>query len=72
MNMGFNRVAMQPVESGNYFGAAMLPVCVRARMTWEAKVLLHTASGLMSAPFRFDTYLPGREPPLSGREVSPE
>lgn len=62
MNMGFNRVALSSAGPGEFTGTGMLPVCVRARMTWEAKVLLHAESGLMAAPFRFDTYLPGREP----------
>lgn len=38
-----------------YFGEAMLPVCVRDRMTWEALVLVETAEGLLGAPFRFET-----------------
>jgi hypothetical protein len=62
MNMGFNRVALKPVGQGTFAGTGMLPVCVRARMTWEARVLLHTDAGLLAASFRFDTYLPGREP----------
>jgi hypothetical protein len=33
----------------------MLPVCVRDRMTWEARVLLTTPRGLIDAPFRFTT-----------------
>jgi hypothetical protein len=62
MNMGFNRVALSSDGPGEFTGTGMLPVCVRARMTWDARVLLHTKAGLMAAPFRFDTYLPGREP----------
>jgi hypothetical protein len=33
----------------------MLPVCVRERMTWEARVLLHLPDGTLAAPFRFET-----------------
>ena len=66
MNMGFNRVSLDPAGPGAFVGTAMLPICVRARMTWEARVLLHTDEGLVAAPFRFDTYLPGREPPAGG------
>jgi hypothetical protein len=62
MNMGFNRPKLQQVAPGRYQGAAMLPVCIRARMTWEARVLLHTPRGLQAVPFRFDTYQPGSEP----------
>jgi hypothetical protein len=72
MNMGFNRVSLEPTGLGKFAGAGMLPVCVRARMTWEAKVLLHTEAGLMAAPFRFDTYLPGREPSAVTRETDRE
>lgn len=67
MNMGFNRVSLEPLGPAEFAGTGMLPVCVRARMTWEAKVLLHTDAGLMAAPFRFDTYLPGREPPAASK-----
>ena len=62
MNMGFNRVSLESIGPGEHGGIGMLPVCVRARMTWEAKVLLYTDAGLLAAPFRFDTYLPGRGP----------
>lgn len=67
MNMGFNRVPLEGLGPGEFTGTAMLPVCVRARMTWEAKVLLHTDAGLIAAPFRFDTYLPDTEPPSASR-----
>jgi hypothetical protein len=40
-------------------GQGMLPVCVRERMTWEARVLLHYPDRLLAAPFRFDTLRPG-------------
>lgn len=55
MNMGFNRVQLAQVGPGRYEGQGMLPVCVRNRMGWEAKVLVHTSSGLLVAPFRFET-----------------
>jgi len=56
MNMGYNRVALQPDASGLWLGQGMLPVCVRDVMGWEATVLLRTADGLMAAPFRFVTH----------------
>lgn len=59
MNMGYNRVKLLPAGSGRFEGEAMLPVCVRERMTWEAQVLLQTPRGLLSAPFRFDTWRSG-------------
>lgn len=55
MDMGFNRAPLTPAGADAWQGKAMLPVCVRARMTWEARVLIHLPSGLLLAPFRFDT-----------------
>lgn len=67
MKMGFNRVRLQRADSAadagagaeRWHGQGMLPVCVRARMTWEAQVLLHYPSGLRAAPFRFVSQRPG-------------
>lgn len=58
MNMGYNRVALRQAQPGRYVGQGTLPVCVRNRMTWEAKVLVQTPEGLVAAPFRFDTFRP--------------
>ncbi len=55
MNMGYNRAALEPVAAGVYRGQGTLPVCVRARMDWEARVLIHTGEGTLAAPFRFTT-----------------
>ncbi|KAA6185331.1 hypothetical protein F2Q65_09190 [Thiohalocapsa marina] len=69
MDMGYNRVALElsSVPTGEpgdeptdartltYRGGAMLPICVRDRMTWEARVLLHQPRGILAAPFRFET-----------------
>jgi hypothetical protein len=55
MNMGYNRVRLAPSGPGRFLGEGMLPICVRSRMTWEAKVMLDTPRGLLVAPFRFDT-----------------
>lgn len=68
MNMGYNRVSLESAGDGAFAGTGMLPVCVRARMTWEARVLLQTGAGLIAAPFRFDTYRPGAGPPGNERE----
>jgi hypothetical protein len=54
MNMGYNRSALKETEAGRYEGQGMLPACVRSRMGWEAKVMLHTAGGILVAPFRFE------------------
>ncbi len=55
MNMGYNRPALSSVGPGRYEGNGMLPICVRDRMNWEARVLLHGPRGLLAAPFRFET-----------------
>ena len=62
MNMGFNRSHLARVGPGEFSGTGVLPVCVRNRMSWEAKVLIHTDAGLLAAPFRFDTYRSGASP----------
>lgn len=72
MNMGFNRATLDPIGPGEFAGPGMLPVCVRACMTWEARVLLYTDEGLAAAPFRFDTCLPGREPSAATKEAGRE
>ena len=55
MNMGYNRAGLESVGPGLYEGKGTLPVCVRAHMEWEARVLVHTAEGISAAPFRFET-----------------
>ncbi|MBV2122881.1 MAG: hypothetical protein KUF74_15665 [Candidatus Thiodiazotropha sp. (ex Ctena orbiculata)] len=59
MNMGYNRVVLQPVAEGQFEGEGMIPVCVMDSMEWEAKVLITTKQGLLSAPYRFVTVRPG-------------
>jgi len=55
MEMGYNRPALTIVDKTHFSGRAILPVCVRAKMDWEARILLHTEKGLIMAPFRFFT-----------------
>ena len=55
MNMGFNRSRLEVVDEGRFNGSIILPVCVRNRMEWEAKVMLGTDAGIIVAPFRFET-----------------
>lgn len=55
MNMGYNRPRLTETEQGWFSGSAVLPVCVRAWMEWEALVLVHTDRGIVAAPFRFET-----------------
>jgi hypothetical protein len=59
MNMGYNRVALQSGSGGHFAGEGMIPVCVMDSMIWEAKVLISTKQGLLSAPYRFVTVRPG-------------
>ncbi|MEJ2612292.1 MAG: hypothetical protein P8179_20060 [Candidatus Thiodiazotropha sp.] len=42
MNMGFNRVTLNPLREGVFQGDGMIPVCVRDAMEWEANVLIST------------------------------
>jgi hypothetical protein len=56
MNMGYNRPSLVAQNEGRYVGKTVLPVCVRYRMDWEARVLVRTADGLVAAPFRFSTF----------------
>lgn len=57
MEMGYNRAKLDanPVSTQQFSGKAILPVCVRAKMEWEARVLLQTDKGTIMAPFRFFT-----------------
>jgi len=56
MNMGYNRPVLASQGDGRFSGEVIIPVCVRNRMEWEAKVLVRTPSGLMAAPYRFWTF----------------
>ncbi len=59
MDMGYNRVVLHAgsdTAARYYSGSGMLPICVRDRMTWEARVLLYLPDGILAAPFRFETY----------------
>lgn len=56
MNMGFNRPRLEQVAPGRFQGQGMLPVCVRSRMDWEARVLVKTDDGILAVPHRFETF----------------
>lgn len=66
MNMGFNRVKLEQAGEGSYRGTAVLPVCVRDAMEWEARVLIRNESNLTSVAYRFITVRPGL--PIPGLE----
>lgn len=55
MYMGYNRHALNAASAGVYAGKAVLPVCVRTRMTWRARVVADTGRGRVSVPFTFVT-----------------
>ncbi|MEN8175242.1 MAG: hypothetical protein ABFS23_05735 [Pseudomonadota bacterium] len=54
MDMGPNRTQLQPRGSGEFGGTGVIPVCVRARMLWEARVVMDAEDGRLEAPFRFE------------------
>lgn len=56
MRMGYNRPVLPRTGPGSFGGKVTIPVCVRARMDWEARVMMRTDAGLVVAPFRFSTY----------------
>lgn len=55
MDMGYNRSKLDKVDAHHFKGKAVIPVCVRSKMEWEARVLLQTKKGVIMAPFRFYT-----------------
>ncbi len=59
MNMGYNRPRLDARGEGRFEGDAIIPVCVRDAMEWEARVLVRTNQGTVAAPFRFITVKPG-------------
>ncbi len=54
MNMGLNRFELKPNGKG-LSGGAILPICVRNRMDWEARLRLATPAETFEIPFRFVT-----------------
>lgn len=54
MEMGFNRSALSGAGSGRFTGKGLIPVCVRERMLWEARVVLSDGNTWISVPFRFE------------------
>ncbi|WP_456405093.1 hypothetical protein [Thiolapillus sp.] len=55
MNMGYNRPRLEKTAEGHFEGEGLLPVCIRQRMDWEAKLMLHSSDGLIIIPHRFET-----------------
>jgi hypothetical protein len=59
MDMGFNRAGLDAAAAGRFTGSGMIPVCIRDRMTWEARVVLTDGTDWVGAPFRFDVMRAG-------------
>jgi hypothetical protein len=59
MNMGYNRLALQPADAGRFVGEASLPVCVTGRMEWLATLLVETDRQQIAVPFHFDAPIGG-------------
>ncbi len=55
MEMGYNRSSLSAITKMNYTGDTILPVCVRSKMEWEARVLIQTKKGVVMVPFQFYT-----------------
>lgn len=58
MYMGYNRPHLQKEAPRRYAGTGMLASCAMPSMAWEATVLAKTETGVMAAPFRFETLRP--------------
>ncbi len=56
MDMGPNQVILKKKTQGDYYGKAMLPVCIRHSMSWKASVYIETSHGLYVAPYFFETH----------------
>lgn len=54
MNMGYNRVTLQPSQPGRYSGQATLPVCVTGRMAWVATLIVESGRRRIAIPFHFE------------------
>lgn len=55
MNMGYNRHELFRQDGERFVGRAVLPVCVRDRMTWQLQATARTPTGPVGAVFEFET-----------------
>ena len=53
MNMGVIKGELVPAGQGLYTGTAVLPVCIRRRMDWEARVIADDGDARWEAVFGF-------------------
>ena len=56
MQMGPNKVVLKQTSNAEYIGTAMLPVCIRYSMNWQASVYIETFEGVYMAAYRFETH----------------
>ncbi len=55
MNMGNKGSKLKATATNQYEGEATIPLCIRSKMDWEARVYLQTDCGLIMVPYRFYT-----------------
>lgn len=55
MDMGYNHVPLEQTAQTQFQGKALLPVCVRTKMQWEARVTITTRKKVFVVPYRFYT-----------------
>jgi hypothetical protein len=58
MNMGVNKATLLDVGENRFAGDAILPVCVRRGMDWEARVTATGPEGVWQTSFFFETRRP--------------
>ena len=58
MNMGLIRNDLSYSSEGSFRGSAILPVCIRKRMSWRAIVNAEGDDGVHRASFDFEVYRP--------------
>ena len=56
MNMGDIPAEVTQVGNGRFAGGAVLPVCIRNKMTWSARISADSARGIRRATFEFDMF----------------
>lgn len=55
MDMGYNRIPLNPVGQGRYTAEVIIPVCIMGKMTWRATAIIHTRGQRLSIPYEFIT-----------------
>ena len=58
MNMGRNQTELLDTGEGSFVGEAILPVCIRRRMDWQAQVTASGPEGVWQTSFFFQTFRP--------------